>query len=224
MRVCFVTEGSVSEYWEGGGHKGGCDVLAFGFCGLGEVDYRRELAGETAKLEDLAILSRELGCVAVAGGNTDSCGIRRKSAAVAEKGRILGVVDMLHADGEEFAAGAHLKVFDTAAGKIGVCVGEDLFYPSVCEGLALFDADAVFSVFGTAEDFAPQLMLRACAFCAGVPVCMCAEGFAQVASPEGEICFRTSKRESVYELSPRREYRLAAVRTRGQRRYGRKDY
>ncbi len=223
MRVCFVTEGSVGEYWDESRHRAACDVLAFGAGGLGEVDYRRELAGETAKLEDLALLSRELGCVAIAGGNTDSCGVRRKSAAVAEKGRILGVVDMLHAGGE-FAAGGHLKVFDTAAGKIGVCVGEDLFYPSVCEGLSLFDADAVFSVFGAAEDFAPQLMLRACAFCAGVPVCMCAEGFAQVASPEGEICYRTSKRESVFEFSPRREYRLTAVRTRGQRRYGRKDF
>lgn len=222
MKVCFVTGGSIGEYWEGGTHEG-CDVLVFGFPGLGEVDYRSELAGETSKLEDLAILSRELKCTAVAGCFTDSCGIRHKSAAVAEKGRILGVADMLHAD-EEFKAGAHLKVYETAAGKLGLCVGEDLFYPSVCESLALFDADAVISVFGAAEDFAPQLMVRACAFCAGVPVCMCGAGFAQVASPEGEICFRTAKRVGSYDLAFRREYRLTTVRTRGLSRHRRKDY
>ena len=79
-------------------------------------------------------------------------------------------------------------------------------------------------MFGAAEDFAPQLMLRACAFCAGVPACMCGAGFAQVASPEGEICYRSAKEESVCDLSLRREYRLASVRTRGQRRHGRRDY
>lgn len=222
MKICFVTAGSVNAYWEKEKHEE-CDVLVFGFGGLGEVDYRAELAGETSRLEDLALLSREMGCVAVSGCITDSCGMRRKSAAVAEKGRILGVADMLHAEGD-FKAGAHLKVYETGAGKLGLCVGEDIFYPSVCESLALFDADAVIGVFGAAEDFAPQLMLRACAFCAGVPACMCGAGFAQVASPEGEICYRSAKEESVCDLSLRREYRLASVRTRWQRRHGRRDY
>ena len=87
MKICFVTAGSVNAYWEKEKHEE-CDVLVFGFGGLGEVDYRAELAGETSRLEDLALLSREMGCVAVSGCITDSCGMRRKSAAVAEKGRI----------------------------------------------------------------------------------------------------------------------------------------
>ena len=121
MKICFVTAGSVNAYWEKEKHEE-CDVLVFGFGGLGEVDYRAELAGETSRLEDLALLSREMGCVAVSGCITDSCGMRRKSAAVAEKGRILGVADMLHAEGD-FKAGAHLKVYETGAGKLGLCVG-----------------------------------------------------------------------------------------------------
>lgn len=224
MKIRFVTEGGINEYWEGAKRQD-CDLLVFGFEGLGEVDYRRELAGETSKLEDLAILSREAGCTVVAGCVTDSRGMRRKSAAVAEKGKILGVADMLHVtDPSEFKGGAHLKVYETAAGKLGVCVGEDLFFPSVCESLALFDADVIVSVFGAAEDFVPQLMARACAFCSGVNVCMCASGVAQIASPDGEMRMRAAKKEVDFEFSPAREYRLTTVRTRGLARKVREDY
>ena len=222
MKICFVTAGSVNAYWEKEKHEE-CDVLVFGFGGLGEVDYRAELAGETSRLEDLALLSREMGCVAVSGCITDSCGMRRKSAAVAEKGRILGVADMLHAEGD-FKAGAHLKVYETGAGKLGLCVGEDIFYPSVCESLALFDADAVIGVFGAAEDFAPQLMLRACAFCAGVPACMCAAGIAQAADTHGEIRFRSARRECTFDVAAERAYRLTSVRSRGFSRRVRADF
>ena len=81
MKIHFVTEGSIDAYWEGG-KKAACDLLLFGFEGLGEVDYRRELAGESEKLADMAILSREAGCTVVAGGVNLSCGARYKSAAV----------------------------------------------------------------------------------------------------------------------------------------------
>ena len=80
MKIHFVTEGSLNEYWERG-PKVNCDVLVFGFSGLGEVEYGRELAGETSKLEDLAILSREAGCVVLSGCMTASYGMRRRSAA-----------------------------------------------------------------------------------------------------------------------------------------------
>ena len=224
MKIRFVTEGSLNEYWEGA-KRADCDLLVFGFDGLGEVDYRRELAGETSKLEDMAILSREAGCTVVSGCFTDSCGVRHKSAAIAEKGRILGVAGMLHVtEPNEFKSGAHLKVYETAAGKIGLCVGEDLYFPSVCESLALFDADVIVSVFGAAEDFVPQLMMRACAFSSGVNVCMCAAGIAQIASPDGDIRMRAARRECDFEFVPAREYRLTTVRTRALSQKKREDY
>ena len=224
MRIHFVTEGTLNEYWESG-KAAECDLLAFGYDGLGEVDYRRELAGETSKLEDLALLSREAGCVDLSGCVTVTCGLRSRSAAIAEKGRILGVTDMLYVSGEgDWKGGAHLKVYETAAGKIGLCVGEDLFYPNVASTLSLCDADVIFSVFGAAEDSIPQLMLRACAFYAGVPACMCAAGIAQAADPRGEIRFRSARRECTFDLSPEREYRLTTVRSRGFSRRVRADY
>lgn len=224
MKIRFVTEGSLNEYWEGA-KRADCDLLVFGFDGLGEVDYRRELAGGTSKLEDMAILSREAGCTVISGCFTDSCGVRHKSAAIAEKGRILGVADMLHVtEPNEFKSGAHLKVYETAAGKIGLCVGEDLYFPSVCESLALFDADVIVSVFGASEDAVPQLMMRACAFSSGVNVCMCAAGIAQIASPDGDIRMRAARRECDFEFVPAREYRLTTVRTRALSQKKREDY
>ena len=95
MKIRYVTEGSLGEYGQGD-VRSPCDLLVFGFDGLEEVDYAAELAGETQKLEDMAILSREMGCAVLSGCITDSCGIRHKSVAVAENGRILGVTDMLH--------------------------------------------------------------------------------------------------------------------------------
>lgn len=224
MKIRFVTEGTLNEYWEGGA-RAPCDVLVFGFDGLGEVDYSRELAGETSKLEDMAILSRELGCVVLSGCLTDSCGAKRRSVAVAEKGRILGVADLLHAgEGEREKSGAHLKVYETQAGKIGVCVGEDLYYPTVCESLALFDADVILNVFGKAEDFVPSLMLRACAFLSGVGIGMCAAGISQFASSEGDVLLRCPKRECDFVYEPKREYRLTTVRSRGLSVKKREDY
>ncbi len=224
MKIRFVTEGSVNEYWESGA-RAACDVLVFGFDGLGEVDYAAELAGETQKLEDMAILSREAGCAVLSGCITDSCGIRHKSVAVAEKGRILGVSDMLHiGEADDVKSGAHLKVYDTQAGKLGVCVGEDIFYPSVASALALFDADVIFNIFGAAEDSIPQLMLRACAFTSGVGIGMCARGIAQFSSPEGEIVLRCVKRECELVYEPQREYRLTGIRSRGLCQRRREDY
>ena len=224
MKIRFVTEGSLGEYCQGDGRTP-CDVLVFGFGGLGEVDYAAELAGETQKLEDMAILSREMGCTVLSGCITDSCGIRHKSVAVAENGRILGVTDMLHIGEQgDIKSGAHLKVFKTRAGKLGICVGEDLYYPAVAEALALFDADVIFNVFGEAEDTVPQLMLRACAFISGVGIGMCASGIAQFSSPDGEILMRCAKKESELVYEPEREYRLTSVRSRGLCRKRREDY
>ena len=70
MKIHFVTEGTLDEYWNA--PAAACDLLFFGFNGLGTVDYAQELGGVTSKLEDAAVLSRELGCTVVSGCATDS--------------------------------------------------------------------------------------------------------------------------------------------------------
>ena len=116
MKIHFVTEGSLNAFWD---KTDGCDsdVIFFGFNGLDDVYYERELDGDTGKLEDLAIMSRELSAVVVSGCYTHTCNRKRKSAVIADKGRILGVSDMLcNLDDGEFTAGAHLRVYETSGG------------------------------------------------------------------------------------------------------------
>ena len=49
MKIHFITEGSLNEYWDAS-PAADCDLLVFGFNGLGDVDYASELAGKTSKL------------------------------------------------------------------------------------------------------------------------------------------------------------------------------
>ena len=114
MRICFVSRGSLNTFWDN--YSGSdADVLFFGFQGLGEVSYEKELKGETNCFEDVAILSKESHNIVVCGCVTDTRGIKRKSAVVAENGRILGVSDMLNAVDGEFKSGAGLRVYETKA-------------------------------------------------------------------------------------------------------------
>ncbi len=222
MKIHFVTEGTLDEYWNA--PAAACDLLFFGFNGLGTVDYAQELGGVTSKLEDAAVLSRELGCTVVSGCATVSCGIKRKSAAVAERGRILGVSDMLSSIDGGSAAGGALKVYETGAGKLGILVAEDVYFPEIAQMLSLCDADILLAVFGGIEDFVPQLMMRACAFVSGVPVAMCAAGTALFSERTGEMALVSPKKECDYLFSPAREYHLVSARRRGFFRKERGDF
>ena len=224
MKIHFVTEGSLNEYWDASPAED-CDLLFFGFNGLGDVDYASELSGASSEMEDAAILSREAGCVVVSGCYTNSCGVRRKSALVAERGRILGVSDMLSAlDESDYKSGGSLRVYDTAAGKIGILVAEDLFFPKIAETISLCDADVIVAVYEEIEDFLPQLMMRADAFVSGVTVAMCAAGVAQVASLSGEMAMLSPKKESEYAFVPEREYHIVSQRRRGFYKKRRSDF
>ena len=94
MRICFVTDGGLNDFAET--ITAAADVVCFSFQALGKVSYERELKGETNLFEDVALLSKMQKNVVVCGCYTDARGIRRKSVVVAERGRILGVSDMVN--------------------------------------------------------------------------------------------------------------------------------
>ena len=145
MRICFVTDGDLSAY---AARAREADLVVCGFQSLGEVSYERELRGETALFADAAILSRVGQNVVVCGCYTDARGIRRKSAVVAERGKILGVSDMVNRiDGGEYRCGAGIRVYDTKAGKLGVIVAEDLYFPQVLQTVSLCGAELAVCLF-----------------------------------------------------------------------------
>lgn len=217
MKVCFVTEGSLDDFWERGlGETGAPDLLIFGFHGLRSLSYKKELDGETEYFQDIAILSKELGCTVISGCDTETYGVYRRSAVIADKGRILGVSDMAHSiDDSGFQSGGGFRVYDASAGKIGLMVGEDLYFPETARVLALCDADLIVSVFPSVESALPQVMMRSAAFSNGVAVAMCATGYCQIADIRGEISLASANRLVTAELSPEKDYHLIACRRRG---------
>ncbi len=218
-----VRENSKDNFKESNAVDG--DILLFDYTALQEVNYRSELNGEMHKLEELAIYSKRFATVIVAGCYTNSHGLLRKSTVVADNGKILGVADMIYTQEEsDYCGGAHMKVYDTHAGKVGILVAEDIFYPHLAQTLSLCDADYIVCIFEEIIDTLPTLMLRASAFTSGVNIIMRAAGVVQIAAPNGEIIYRTSKKLDSYNLDIRREYQLLTTRGRGYLQHNVKDY
>ena len=211
MRICFVTKGGLDAV----GEEAGADIVCYPLSALGEVSYECELKGETSLFEAVAMRSKALRCTVVGGCYTDARGIRRKSAVVAERGRLLGVSDLVNRiDGSAFGAGAGVKVYETAAGRLGVVVGEDLYFPKVMETLSLSGADAVLCLFEELSEGLELTLIRAHAFFYGLPVALCAFGYAAVADPEGRLFFASPAPVGRVTLPKEREYRLIETRRR----------
>lgn len=215
MRICFVSDGDLNDYGE---HpkNADSDIVCFSFQALGQVNYERELRGETSLFEDAALLSKEGKNIVVCGCYTDARGIRRKSVVVAERGRILGVSDMVNRiDGGEYRCGAGIKIFDTKAGKLGIVVAEDLYFPQVLQTLSVCGADVALCIFEELNDNLEQTLMRASAYFYGLPVCMCASGFAQAADISGKLCFASPASPCIYDLEREQEYHVVETRQRG---------
>ncbi|MBQ8427474.1 MAG: carbon-nitrogen hydrolase family protein [Clostridia bacterium] len=213
----MVTSGSINGAWQDKLDEiSGSDVLVFGFNGLGLVSYKKELGGETEYFHDLAKLSKQLSSVIICGCDTDTYGVFRHSAVIADKGKILGVSDMAHCvDDSEFVAGGNFRVYDTSAGKIGIIIAEDLFFPEVPRVLTLCDADIIICVFKKQDSAMPQIMLRAGAFANGVAMAMCAENYALLSDIRGDVVVAGSERIVKAKLNIEKDYHLISSRRRG---------
>lgn len=217
MRVGFVCRGTLSAYKKTLGEterEDGAAVTLFGFNGMGEVCYERELKGETHFFEEAAVLSRLQKNVVVCGCVTDTRGHKRRSAIVAENGRLLGVSDMLHVVDGGVASGAMLRVYDTQAGRIGVVVADDLAFPDVIRSLAACGSDIILCPFARVGAVQSAL-LRSHAYCFGVPILFCGEGACMVADVAGNIAFSTPQSPALFDLEIVKEYHLVQTRQRG---------
>ena len=215
MRICFVTAGTIDDYYRAA-PESGADLILFSFQAIGEVSYERELKGETSLFEDVAVLSREEKAVVMCGCYTNARGMRRKSVVVAEKGKILGVSDMVNRlDAGEYRCGAGIKIFDTGAGKLGIIVAEDLYFPRVAETLSVCGAELALCIFEELDGSLEQTLMRAQSFFYGVPLCVCAYGFGQASDIGGKLRFSSPQNYCVYEFEREQEYHLVETRVRG---------
>ena len=217
MELCMITADTMDKVFEQRlGEISGQKLVLFGFNGLGLVSYKKELDGETEYFHDLAKLSNQLGSVVICGADTDTYGVFRHSAVVADKGKILGVSDMAHSiDDSEFVAGGNFRVYDTSAGKIGVIVGEDLFFPESSRVLTLCDADIIVCVLKKLDNLMPQIMLRAMSFSNGVPMALCAKNYSVVADIKGNIIASGTADILKAKVKIEKDYHLISSRRRG---------
>lgn len=216
MKVCFVSSESVESFCLKNEIKEKPDLLVFGFNGLGLVSYKKELSGDTEYFSDVAKLSKDLSCTVISGCDTDTYGVFRHSAVVSDGGKILGVQDMTHTIGEsEFAPGGNLRVYLTRAGKIGVIVCEDLFFPEVARVLSLCDAEFIVCLFKSLDGPMPQVMLRAGAFSNGVNMALCAKDYVCLADVRGKISMASALPVVNVDVKTEKDYRLISSRQRG---------
>lgn len=222
MRIQFVTKGSFQEFCKQDRQTRRCernlcdtDIAIFAFGCLGEVSYEKELKGETTDFEAAALYSKEGATLVVCGCITDARGHKRKSALVAEKGRLQGVSDMLHAVDGEVSSGAALRIYDTKIGRMGVAVAEDLYFPETVKSLAVCGSDFIVCPFGRLYNTLQQTLLRAYAYCYGVPIFFCGDGYAMIADTSGDIVFASPHSPICVDFENKREYHLIETRRRG---------
>ena len=217
MRVCFVSGHTVGECLRFS-KRAGAGLHLFGFLGIGEVSYQQELKGETEYFENVAKLSKEEKAGVVVGCVTDAKGIKRKSAVVAENGRILGVSDMMNVIDEQVNCGAEMRIFDTGLGRMGVVVGDDLFFFDTVRALCLCGSDFIVCTCDEGMDCTAMVMARAYAFACGVPILFCGVRYSFWANALGELEFACPQSPFVYEGCIQKEYHLVSTRTRGMRK------
>ena len=215
MRICFVSSGDLSAYSEKQADFN-AEVVCFSFMALGQVSYEKELKGETSLFEDVALLSKEGQNVVVCGCYSDSRGILRKSVVVADRGRILGVSDMINRlDTSEYRPGAGIKLYDTKAGKVGIIVAEDLYFPKVTETISLCGADLIVCIVEEMNEGLEQVLIRANAYTYGVPICLCSYGYAAAADATGKLAFASPNSPCAFDMRREQEYHIVETRKRG---------
>ncbi|MDE7082833.1 MAG: hypothetical protein K2O89_03930 [Clostridia bacterium] len=219
MVFCVVNDGSVERE-----ELPDCDVAVFGFGGLGEVDYESELKGETDKFDKVARLSKDNGCGLVCGCKTVSRGLVRKSAAVSDRGKLLGISDMLHVlDCEDYKSGSSLGFYRVNGCKVGLCVENDLLFPDTFKSLSMCGCNIIIVLLEELRDNVPPLLIRAYSYLYGIPVIMTAGKTAYFADISGAIATSTQN-ITLFEVSPRNNYHLVTTRIKGITADAKNDY
>ena len=223
MRICLISRGKLSDFLlDCDGID--ADLVICAFQSLGEVSFERELREETCYFEQVAQLSRRMETVVVCGCITDAKGFKRKSAVVAECGKLLGVSDMINALDGEVSSGASLRVYETRIGRLGVAVAEDLCFPEVAKSLAMCGSDWIVCPYGQVESGVEGVLIRAQAFCYGVPIFFCGVGYSALASVDGMIASSSPLSPFVTDFQGIKEYHLVETRRRGFHRPPKKEY
>ena len=220
MKICVITDKTVQDVTS----LPECDMAVFGFTGVGDVDYESELNGETDKFEDVCRLSKQTGGGIISGCRTKSYGMKRKSACVADGGKLLGISDMVHVfDDEELKSGAGFGVYTVCGYKLGLCIENDLYFPEGIKALSLCGCNAVVVIMEELKNTLPPLLIRAYSYLYGMPVILCAGRTAFFAETNGEVASSTQPC-ALFDISLKNRYHLITTRQKGLSGETKADY
>ena len=192
------------------------NLLIFGFNGIANVNYKSELSGKTNVLHDFATISRQSQKVLISGAITDNYGIIKKSCAVADKGKLLGISDMcLSLNNNNYCLGGGYKVYHTSAGKIGVIVGSDLLDGDGIKAMSLCEADLIVNVSDLYSKEQDHFLLRAYSFLYGVPIISVTANCVMASDINGEVCAKSPLKNLEIAVPLKKVYRLVTNKRRG---------
>ena len=191
-------------------------ISLFGFDALGKVSYKYELSGAESKLPSLSAFSRKVGGVVIAGAVTDNYGILKKSAVIADKGKLLGISDMVVGyEGSVYQGGGSYKVYQTSACKIGLVVEDDIKNFEAVKSMSLCDADIIVIISSVDEKKEHNFLVRAYAYLFGVSVLLITKSGVLASDIHGEICGKSLEVESNLIIPVKRQYVLTKTKRRG---------
>lgn len=206
MRICFLSESTAEKMQK----VEKAEAYFFSFNEEQIVKYEEELRGKTDYFETFARFTKEKSALAVCGTFTDTCGHLRKSAIIAERGKILGVSDTLYVTDKKIGSGGMLRVYETEKGRMGVVVAEDLFFPGVFENLTACGSDFIVCVFSKVEEV-HLCLIRALAVFYGTPIFFCGKNKSATALPTGALALQNG----CAEIEIKKSYQLIEKRRKG---------
>lgn len=192
------------------------NALIFGFNGISKVSYKSELSGKEDILTKLAGLTKRIGKVIISGTVTDNYGVIKKSAVIADNGKLLGISDMnAVSPPSNYSCGGGHRVYQTSLGRIGIVIGNDFIDPEVIKAMALCDADFIVCLLTENQAQEHEFLVRSYAFLYGLPVLIVAKDGVLGADIYGEI-FGGFKEDVSHILLPtKKSYRLVTNKKRG---------
>ncbi len=186
------------------------NLIVMGFNGSETVKYRKELAGETTKLKDLAAYSENTRKTLISAFDTDNYGIIKHSAGIFDCGKLLGISDMtVSYDTSPYMPGAHGKLYDTLAGKFAVAIGDDLYRYELFKSFAVCGAEFVVVIRKGDASEINTVLLRAYSYLLGFPILLVCNDKALCSNVKGEI---VSPDEDVFELTPLFDFSLKTTK------------
>ena len=191
-------------------------IAVFGFNGIDKISYKKELNCSENKLSNFAKLSKESGKVLISGTITDNYGILRRSAVIAEKGKLLGITDMrLSVNDNGYMGGGAQRVYQTQVGRIGLLVGDDILDIDGIKAMSLCDADFIVAIISGEEKPQYNFLIRSYSYLFGLPILLINTTSVLASDLNGEICGRSLENNTKITLPVKKSYRLVLTKQRG---------